>query len=45
MLGQIGSPDAQKVLDAVAKGAPQSRLTQEATAALKRLAPGTDVPR
>jgi WD40 repeat protein len=45
VLGQVGGPDAQKVLDAVAKGAPQSRLTQEAKAALKRPATGTENPR
>jgi WD40 repeat protein len=36
VLGQIGSPDAEKVLDAIAKGAPESRVTQEAKAVQKR---------
>ncbi len=44
-LGQIGSPDAQRVLDAVAKGAPESRVTQEGKAALNRLAAGAHISR
>ena len=34
----IGNGDAKKVLEAVAKGAPDAELTQEAKAALDRLA-------
>ena len=36
-LEQIGSPDARKVLDTLAKGMPESRQTREAKAALDRL--------
>jgi hypothetical protein len=38
VLEHIGNSAAQKVLEGVAKGAPEARLTQEAKAALKRLA-------
>jgi hypothetical protein len=34
----IGTPEAQVVLKTLAKGAPDSRLTQEAAASLERLA-------
>jgi WD40 repeat protein len=39
VLEHIGSPDAQQVLQALAKGAPDARLTQEAKASLERLNP------
>jgi hypothetical protein len=38
VLEQIGTPDAQVVLRALAKGLPEARLTQEAKASLERLA-------
>src|SRR5262249_11604410 len=34
----IGTPDAQQVLKSLAQGTPEARLTQEAKAALQRLA-------
>jgi WD40 repeat protein len=37
VLEQIGSPDAQRVLTHLAQGAPESPLTDEARAALRRL--------
>jgi hypothetical protein len=37
-LEQIGTPDARKVLEALAKGAPEAWLTREARASLERLA-------
>jgi hypothetical protein len=37
-LEHIGTPEAQKVLEKVATGAPEARLTQEAKASLERLA-------
>jgi WD40 repeat protein len=37
VLEQIGTPEARKVLEAVAKGDPENRLTQEARASLERL--------
>lgn len=38
VLEHIGTPDAQRVLNTLAKGAPTARLTQEAKASLERLA-------
>jgi len=38
MLEHEGSPEARQVLEAVSQGAPQARLTQDAKAALERLA-------
>jgi RNA polymerase sigma factor (sigma-70 family) len=38
VLEQVGTPDAQKVLEALARGVPEARLTREAKAALDRLA-------
>jgi hypothetical protein len=38
ILERIGTPDARRVLEALAKGAAQARLTQEARATLQRLA-------
>jgi hypothetical protein len=37
VLEYIGSPNAREILAALSKGAPQSRLTQEAKASLERL--------
>jgi WD40 repeat protein len=37
-LEQIGTPQARAALEALARGAPEARLTQEAKAALERLA-------
>jgi RNA polymerase sigma factor (sigma-70 family) len=37
-LEQVGTPEARQVLDVLAKGTPEARLTQEAKAALRRLA-------
>ncbi|HEV3448484.1 MAG TPA: sigma factor-like helix-turn-helix DNA-binding protein [Gemmataceae bacterium] len=37
ILEHIGSPQARKVLDGLTKGAPESRVTQEAKASLERL--------
>ena len=37
LLEHIGNPEAKKVLERVAAGAPGARLTDEAAAALKRL--------
>ena len=37
VLERIGSPDARRVLEALAKGVPEARLTREAKAALERL--------
>jgi len=37
VLEHIGSSQARKVLDELAKGAPESRVTQEAKASLERL--------
>jgi hypothetical protein len=45
VLEHIGNPDAQQVLKTVATGAPQARLTQEAKAALERLARKSASPR
>ena len=45
VLGQIGSSDAQKVLEALAKGAPKARVTQEARAARKHLTARAALPR
>jgi WD40 repeat protein len=45
VLEQIGTPEAQQVLEKLAQGAPQARLTQEAKAALRRGAQRTsDTP-
>jgi WD40 repeat protein len=38
VLEQVGTPEARGVLEMLAKGAPEARLTQEAKAALARLA-------
>jgi WD40 repeat protein len=38
-LEQIGTPEARRLLEALAKGAAEARLTREAAAALGRLAP------
>lgn len=37
VLEDIATPEAQKLLESLAKGAPEARLTQEAQAALQRL--------
>ncbi len=37
VLEEIGTPEARQVLESLARGAPESRLTQEAKATLKRL--------
>lgn len=37
VLEQIGTPDARRLLDTLAQGAPEARLTQDAKAALGRL--------
>jgi hypothetical protein len=39
VLEHIGGPEARAILDELAKGAPEAALTQEAAAAVKRLAP------
>jgi WD40 repeat protein len=39
VLEQIDTPAARKLLEALAQGAPEARLTEEAQAALQRLAP------
>jgi hypothetical protein len=38
VLEKIGTPDAQAVLDGLARGAPEADLMQEAKASLQRLA-------
>jgi hypothetical protein len=38
VLEQIGTPEARQVLQALAKGTPEARLTREAGASLERLA-------
>jgi WD40 repeat protein len=38
VLEQIGTPEARHLLEALGKGAPETRLTQEANASLERLA-------
>jgi hypothetical protein len=38
VLEHIDTPEAQQILEALAKGAPEARLTQEAKASLERLA-------
>src|SRR5262249_28782096 len=38
VLEMIGTPEARQVLGALARGAPGARMTQEASAALERLA-------
>ena len=42
VLGQFGTPEARKVLGEIAAGAAGAKVTEEATAALKRAA---DKPR
>jgi RNA polymerase sigma factor (sigma-70 family) len=37
VLERIGTPEARRVLEALAKGAPEARLTREAQSALRRL--------
>ena len=37
VLEHIGTPEAKQVLQTLAKGAPEARLTQEAKASLERL--------
>jgi len=44
-LERIGSPEARRLLQDLAKGAPEARLTQEAKAADKRLSSRTSAPR
>jgi hypothetical protein len=39
VLERIATPEARSVLEALAKGLPEARLTEEAKAALKRLSP------
>jgi hypothetical protein len=38
VLEHLGTPEAQQVLESLAQGAPEARLTQEAKASLERLA-------
>jgi hypothetical protein len=38
VLEHIGTPDANELLQTLATGAPEARLTQEAKASLERLA-------
>jgi RNA polymerase sigma factor (sigma-70 family) len=38
VLEQVGTPEARRLLEALAKGAPEARLTQQAKASLERLA-------
>ncbi len=45
VLEYVGGPEARGVLEALAGGAPQSRVTREARAALRRLAARNRVPR
>jgi hypothetical protein len=42
VLEHLGSPDAQRVLRELARGAPEARLTREAKAALERLGRQSD---
>jgi hypothetical protein len=44
-LEQCNLPEAKQVLEALASGAPEARLTQEATTSLERLAKRTDPSR
>jgi hypothetical protein len=37
LLERVGTPEAQDLLTALAKGPPSARLTQEAAASVKRL--------
>jgi len=37
ILEQIGTPEAKKVVETLAKGAPEARLTQEAKASAERM--------
>jgi hypothetical protein len=39
VLERIGTPEARRLLEKLAQGAPEARLTREAKAALQRLAP------
>jgi RNA polymerase sigma factor (sigma-70 family) len=41
VLEHIGGPEAKQVLEALAKGAPEAQLTQEAKASLERLGKGS----
>jgi RNA polymerase sigma factor (sigma-70 family) len=43
-LERIGTPEARQLLKSLASGAPDARLTQEAAASLKRLAPPAGEP-
>jgi WD40 repeat protein len=45
VLEQVGTASARQVVDALGKGAPEARLTQEAKATLDRLARRSDAPR
>jgi hypothetical protein len=42
VLERIGTPEARRVLEALAKGEPDARLTREAKAALGRLSPSAE---
>jgi hypothetical protein len=42
VLERVGGADARRVLEALARGAPEARLTQEAKAALARFAARKD---
>ena len=44
MLEQVGTPEAHKLLEALAKDAPGWWVAQEAKEALQRLAPGDKKP-
>ena len=37
VLELVGTPEARRLLETLSRGAPESRLTQEASAALRRL--------